>query len=103
MLKALVPFVHRPAEEGFDSICTACASTVGNGSESELELQEKDHTCNVSNLERFTGKRSSLVQFVIVAVILFFVTFAASAIFIEIYQIEHEPEMATQMRFLFRP
>jgi len=99
MLKVFIPFVRRPTEKGFDSICTACACTVGTGLESELELQEKSHTCNESNLERFadTDKRSSLVQFVTVAVILFFMTFAAAAIFIEIYQIEHEPEFATQI------
>ena len=96
MLEAFVPFVHRPTEEGFDSICTACACTVGTGVESELELMEKNHTCGVSNLQRFTdAPRSSLVQFVVVCVVLFFMSFAAAALILATCETPNEPEMAT--------
>ena len=95
MLEAFVHFVHRPTDEGFDSICTACASTVGTGVESELELIEKNHTCDVSNLERFTDhRRSSLAQSFLVCVVLFFMSFAAVALIFEIYQTQNAPEMA---------
>jgi hypothetical protein len=97
MLEAFAPFVHRPTEEGYDSICTACASTVGTGTESELQPIEKLHTCDVSNLERFTDHpRSSLGQFLVVCVVLFFMSFAAAALILAICQTPNEPEIATQ-------
>jgi len=58
---------------------------------------EKNHACDVSNLERFTGHpRSNFIQFVAVCVVLFFMSFAAAALGFEIYQTENEPEMAMQ-------
>jgi hypothetical protein len=64
MFDKLSQYVHLPThDEFFDSICTACATTVGHHmTEAELEATEKNHVCDRKTMDRWSRSRERFMS-----------------------------------------
>lgn len=59
-----IKFIHRINEDGsIDSICRDCFVTIATGrTRSDLEGQERQHTCEPMILERYAGYKKVAVR-----------------------------------------
>lgn len=59
-----IKFIHRINEDGsIDSICRDCFVTIATGrTRSDLEAQERQHTCEPMILERYAGYKKVAVR-----------------------------------------